>query len=102
MVAAFPHVLSLNVPGYLHFMLGSNEPIVFDRESVLRRLADPGVQAWLGKSAADSNAVIRRYVLEAEAITIGDHNRSEHLNGDVNTDLYPRDEFDKTVPLEGD
>lgn len=102
MVAAFPHVLSLNVPGYLHFMLGSNKPIVFDRESVLRRLADSGVQAWLGESAADSNAVIRRYVLEAEAVTIGDHNRAEHLNGDVNTDLYPRDEFDKTVPLEGD
>ena len=102
MVAAFPYVLSLNLPGYLHAMVGSNEPIEFDREAILQRLADPGVQAWFGTAANRSNDVLVRYVRDAEAIAIDDRNRAEHLDGDVNSDLFPRDEFDKTVPLEGD
>ncbi|MCP4003173.1 MAG: spermidine synthase [bacterium] len=101
-VSAFPHVLSLNFPGYLHCMLGSNAPIAFDRAAALQRLADPRIQAWFGPSARRSNVDLQRYIAQAEAIVIGPHNRDTHIDGDVNTDLFPRDEFDKSVPLEGD
>jgi spermidine synthase len=105
MVQTFPYVLSLNVPGYLHFMLGSNVLFVFNRHAALERKADPAVQRWFGAEARLAKRPLRRFIRFAEAISIGPENRHrfpELVEGDVNTDLFPRDEFDKTIPLEGD
>jgi spermidine synthase len=89
-VAVFPHVLS-----YGDIVLGSNEPIAFDAAAIRRRLADPRVQAHYNSAVVDIVPLLRPY-LDREPRVFGPaHDRSDLV--DINTDLFPKDEF--SVPL---
>lgn len=103
MVAAFPYVVHLWSPRFLSFMVGSNEPVEIDGSRLLARLTEPGFQAWLqeaglgGEVASDFTA----FVQTMQVLYIDPSNRDQFLSDEVNTDLFPRDEFDKSVPVEG-
>ncbi|HET7745783.1 MAG TPA: hypothetical protein VFM29_00685, partial [Vicinamibacteria bacterium] len=78
--AAFPHVVEMR-NGQL--LLGSNEPIVADLAAVRARMEAEDVASYLGANTA-------RKVLEAVE---GARAMGKRPNGDLNRDLFPRDEF---------
>jgi predicted membrane-bound spermidine synthase len=85
-VRVFPHVVSL--PGIL---LGSTTPIGVDRATIAARLEAADVRAYFGRAGIDIVALITPYL--AAPVAYGpDFDRSALT--DVNTDLFPRDEFD--------
>lgn len=100
MVAAFPHVLHVHAPGYLSFMIGSRDPIDYDREEILRRLESPAYQSYFGRAdlAQAVTTDLRQFLGRVQVDAIRGAAREAYLEGDRNTDLFPRDEFDKSVP----
>jgi spermidine synthase len=91
-VAVFPYVAS-----YGDFLLGSRDPIVIDREKVRSRLSDPAVQAYYDNSGVDIGSLLGPYIDQAPAMFDPSSDRS--AIADINTDLFPRDEFDIPPPL---
>jgi spermidine synthase len=84
-VAVFPHAVMLQPIG---IMLGSNDPIPFDRDRLLARLAEPEVEAHLAQGRAgccDWDALTRD---APRRWTPEDRRVPAPL-----TDLFPRDEF---------
>jgi spermidine synthase len=80
----FPYVLALQGEIYI----GSNAPIVFDREAVLARAA--ASRAYYEAAGVDLEALLRPYLEAPRRFTPDDpRTRSE-----LNTDMFPRDEFD--------
>ncbi len=102
MIHAFEHVLSINTRDYPHLMIGSNRPIEFDRETILRKLESADVQSYLRESGQHLAATeeIGLFLGDAEAIAIAPADRPRYLDGEINTDLFPRDEFDKSLPVD--
>ena len=86
-VKVFPYAIS--VPGIL---LGSNEPFDIDRAAVSARLSDPRVRAYYQRADIDIAALMQPYIDGTRGRVGPDFNRSAIV--DVNTDLFPRDEFD--------
>jgi spermidine synthase len=82
----FPHVVS--VPGIL---IGSNAPIDADRAAVLRRAADPRVRRHYTAAGIDIERMLTEYL--ASPAYYGPTFDRRSLT-DVNTDLFPRDEYD--------
>ena len=89
-VKVFPHVLS-----YGDIVLGSNQPIVFDADTVRARVAQPGVQSYYRESGIDIDGLLAPYLERTPRVFGPDHDRSTIV--DINTDLYPKDEF--SIPL---
>jgi spermidine synthase len=82
----FPHVLS-----YSDIVIGSNAPIEYDANAVRARLAHPGVAAYYRESGVDIEDVLRPYLEESPRVFGPADDRSWIV--DINTDLYPKDEF---------
>jgi spermidine synthase len=82
----FPHVVS--VPGIL---IGSNAPIDADRAAAMTRAADPRVRQHYGTAGIDIERMLSEYL--ASPAYYGPTFDRGTLK-DVNTDLFPRDEFD--------
>lgn len=80
-LASFPYCVAFR---WGTVLVGSNEPIPVDPQAWLARLADPRIQAYLGTETA-------RKV--GDILGGGDHAQPDPLPGEVNTDLFPRDEF---------
>ena len=59
-------------------------------------LSDPTPPDGLVAGGDDSGVRLEDYLAQASVTVIGPANREEYLDGDVNRDLYPRDEFDKS------
>jgi spermidine synthase len=90
-IKAFPYVVS--VPGVL---IGSNEPFDIRAQEISKRLADPRVRDHYVRAGIDIGALLAPY-FEAASAPIGpEFNRAALL--DVNTDLFPKDEYDLTSP----
>jgi spermidine synthase len=90
-VSVFPHVVS-----YGDIVLGSNQPIAVDAHAVRRRLDDPRVRAYFGRAVVDIVPLLKPY-LDREPRVYGPNDDRSGL-GDINTDLFPKDEF--SVPLD--
>ena len=104
LASTFPFALSISVSGYAPFMIGSNEPIRFDQRAILERLKSKPVRAYLRKTGHRKavSRMLRRYLERATVAEIGPEQRTAYLGGgDINTDLFPRDEFDKSISREG-
>jgi hypothetical protein len=86
-VRVFPYVVALP-----DILIGSNEPIVFDRDAVLARLRDPRVQAYYARASIPVDAIVAMHLIELARYT-PDFDRGTLT--DFNTDLFPRDEFDR-------
>jgi len=90
-VKVFPYVVQ--VPGIL---LGSNEPFDIDPASIAARLADPRIREHYRRAGIDIAGLIMPYVDPAPTRIGPDFDRSRLV--DVNTDLFPKDEYDLTPP----
>jgi spermidine synthase len=87
----FPYVV--NVPGVL---IGSNEPFDIHAQEIATRVTDPRVRDHYARAGVDIVALLAPY-LEAASAPIGpEFNRATLV--DVNTDLFPKDEYDLTSP----
>jgi spermidine synthase len=82
----FPHVMEMS-----DIFIGSTRPIVFDRPAAQARLSDPRVHSHYESAGVDIDALLSTY-LEAPLFHGPDDPRDN--NAEVNTDLFPRDEFD--------
>lgn len=84
-LSVFPYVV--NVSNFL--LLGSDSPIPYDQQTVLQRLQDPQVVAYL---AAGSYRIdeMRPWVEASPGFWYPDTPRS---SGDLNLDLHPKDEY---------
>ena len=92
-VAVFPYVAS-----YGDILLGSRDPIVIDRERIRTRLSDPAVQAYYDNSDVDIQALLASYIDHAPAMFDPGSDRSTIV--DINSDVFPRDEFDIPPPVQ--
>ena len=82
-IAAFPHALLFG-----DIMIGSSEPIVFDPAAIHRRIG--AVRDYYSEAGIDIMALVRPYLAaEPRRFGPGDARRLT----DLNTDLFPRDEF---------
>ena len=103
MVAAFPYVVHLYAPQYLSFMVGSNDPIDVDLEAMRQKLESEAFQAYFRRSGLSEQVIadMRNFFSQVTMLEIGPTNRESFLDGEINEDLFPRDEFDKATPVEG-
>jgi spermidine synthase/MFS family permease len=90
-VRVFPHVIS--VPGIL---LGSSQPFEIDRTMVAARAASARVQEHFLRAGVDIEALVRQY-LDGPSARFGPEFDRTTLT-DVNTDLFPKDEYDLSPP----
>ncbi|MSO57244.1 MAG: spermidine synthase [Acidobacteria bacterium] len=89
-VRVFPHVIS--VAGIL---LGSNDPIPFDRDVIASRIADPRVREHYARAGINVEELMASYFVEPAIYSPGFDRKTLT---DVNTDLFPRDEYDLSPP----
>ena len=82
----FPYVVQL--PGIL---IGSGQPIRIDRPAIEARLADPHTREYFGAAGIDIGRQLMGY-LEAPVMYGPEFPRDRMT--DINTDLFPKDEFD--------
>jgi len=90
-ISVFPYVVSL--PG---IMLGSNEPLSVDRAGMAARLDDPRVRDHYARAGIDIVQLMQAYLPDMPVRFGPDFDRS--TLGELNTDLFPRDEFDLSPP----
>ena len=86
-VRVFPYVVALP-----EFLIGSNEPIVIDREAVLARLRDPRARAHYARAGISVDELVAAHLVELARYTPEFDRR---MLTDFNTDLFPRDELDR-------
>jgi predicted membrane-bound spermidine synthase len=85
-VRVFPYAIS--IPGIL---IGSDAPIPIDREMIAARLDDIRVREHYQKADVDIERLVGEYLASPTTFT-PEFNRSALT--DVNTDLFPKDEYD--------
>jgi predicted membrane-bound spermidine synthase len=86
-VRVFPYVVVLP-----DILLGSNEPIVVDRDAVFARLRDPRARAHYARAGISADELVAAHLVEMARYTPAfDRSRLK----DFNTDLFPRDELDR-------
>lgn len=93
--AVFPYALDIEVPDLATLMIGSNQPLHLDREALRASFQRPAVQAHIRGSSSPQLSLQAMATFFATArITELDPVNRPHYEGDVNTDLFPRDEFE--------
>jgi len=85
-IRAFPYVVAM--PGIL---IGSKEPIPMDRAAIEARLSDAATREYFDRAGIDIRKLLATY-LEAPMVYTPASPRQQLV--DVNTDLFPKDEFD--------
>ncbi len=83
---AFPHALQFG-----DTMLGSNEPIAYDREALRARLSDPFTQARFVRAGIDLDTLMGPALNHAPVVAGPETDRSALV--EIDTDLFPRDEY---------
>jgi spermidine synthase len=87
LLTVFPHVWH-----HGGIAIGSDAPIVIDREAIGRRLDDPGVDQYFMAAGVDIRALLQPYLHGGG--TTYDPSFDRSTLADINTDLNPLDEFD--------
>jgi len=93
--SVFPHVLHFHAHGVLSVMVGSNEPLDYDAAALLERLESPAFQSYYRAARMEQQVTreVRAFLELARVTAIGPEDRERFVRGDINTDLFPRDEF---------
>jgi spermidine synthase len=85
-IRAFPYVVAM--PGIL---IGSKEPIAIDRPAIDARLGAPDAHQYFERAGINIQALLATYLDAPISYTPA----SPRLQlADINTDLFPKDEFD--------
>jgi hypothetical protein len=82
----FPHALKVG-----DTLMGSDAPIRFDPETLRARLRDPFTEAYFRRAEVDIAALVEDALGRPVAAWGPELDRS--TLADVNTDLFPRDEY---------
>jgi spermidine synthase len=82
----FPYVLSIE-----GIYIGSNEPIAFDRDTVMSRMASSYVREYYARAGIDIEKLIRPYLAGYIEPFGPDYDRL--TLDDLNSDLFPKDEY---------
>jgi spermidine synthase len=85
-LSVFPHVLNFD-----SILIGSAEPIEFDREEIRRRTEHPFSRAHYGRMELDFAGVVLPFFDRPMASVKLDH--AQFNLADINTDLHPKDEY---------
>ena len=90
--SVFPHILLFDVPSYYgsRFMLASTQPLTYDREQVLARLAAVDITGWLPGHEESLTRYFREVVPQPLTAAQRLATSEERL---LNRDLFPRDEY---------
>ncbi|MBZ0308254.1 MAG: spermidine synthase [Anaerolineae bacterium] len=91
-VSVFPYVVNVGNT----ILLGSNEPIPFDSAALVEKIQSPEVQAYLAAAGVDAESLIPWLEAEPQRWT-PDMPRDK---SDINTDLFPKDEYYLNNPNE--
>ena len=83
-VKVFPHAWRSG-----QVIMGSNEPILMDRDAIMRRLAE--AESYYRWAGVDVVRLLRPYIFGPWRRYGPDHDRAALI--DINTDLHPKDEF---------
>jgi spermidine synthase len=89
MLSVFPHVANIGIGENLWILIGSENPLKFDRQQLLTKLAQPQVIDYLNKAGIDV-ATFRQDVREAR---VKMYSQAEATSQNINTDLFPRGEY---------
>lgn len=97
-LSVFPHALDFHARGYPSFIVAGNERIAFDRETALGALHHEELRRYLADSGEEERVtrMLEDYLRVAKVTVIGPSDREQRPEADVNRDLYPRDEYDKS------
>jgi hypothetical protein len=71
--------------------MGSNDPIQMDRAAIMARLTDSSTDSYYWWAGVDVAQLLRPYIQGPWRRYGPDHDRTALV--DINTDLYPKDEF---------
>lgn len=91
-VSVFPHAVLLRP---LSVLVGSTSPIPWDREALRARLDSPAFRDWAARAKVDATE-FAQMVADPPVIWGPDTPRT---GGEVNTDLFPRDEYYLNNPV---
>ncbi|WP_291296029.1 fused MFS/spermidine synthase [Elioraea sp.] len=92
---AFPHVLMLQP---ISLVIGSDQPIPFDAEALKARFGEPAFKAWAARAGVDISGFPGLF---ADPPRIWRPETPRGGPDEVNTDLFPRDEFYLNNTLRG-
>ncbi len=85
-ISVFPHVILLRP---ISVLIGSTLPIPWDPDEVLARLDSADFRAWAERAGVDPRTFAQ--LIAAPAVVWGPE--TVRREGEVNTDLFPRDEY---------
>jgi hypothetical protein len=83
-LVAFPYVVRVG-----NHLIGSDQALHFDAESIARRLQEPKIHAYVEAAGSDP-AKLGQLLRQREIQVFGPESTR---SSDVNTDLFPKDEF---------
>ena len=90
MRSVFPHVTRVGMAGNLWILIGSDEPVDFDKKRLLDRLEQPKVTSFLEQAGIDP-VKVRKDVGNAYVQMFSSNNGNKPQP--FNTDLFPRGEY---------
>ncbi len=91
-LTVFPHVAIFGT-----MLIGGNEPIPFDRETLKARLRSPFTAEHYRRGGVNIETVLAEFV-ESDPRVYGPEHHRPGLH-DLNTDLFPRDEYQTSDPF---
>jgi spermidine synthase len=83
---AFPYVLFFG-----ETLIGSNEPITFDRAAMQARLRDPFTASHYARGGVDPGVILAEDIARGPTAIGPELDRTPYV--DINTDLFPKDEY---------
>jgi hypothetical protein len=89
-VSVFPHAILYEQSG-VQLLIGSNEPIVWDAAAMGRRLGHEFSRAYYARVGVDAERYMRAFAGATPVVFGAERDRAKPA--DLNTDLFPRDEF---------
>jgi spermidine synthase len=84
-LAVFPYVVQLN-----RVLIGSNRPIAYSRDVLEAKLNSREARKYLGAANWDPDLILKWLTEKPERMWGPSDTRTD---GDVNTDLFPKDEY---------
>jgi len=75
------------------FIIGSNEPLRFLPQDILKAMEHPALRERLAQAGELEETLVLRYLEQVQVQTYEAHHLPTDLASDINTDLFPCDEF---------
>ena len=90
LASVFPHALLYEQPG-IRMLIGSNQPLTWDGEAMGSRLRSAFSTSYYARAGVDVEPYVRRFASATPTVLQASTRRAGPA--DLNTDLFPRDEF---------